>query len=471
MVFKHYIHLLATLALVCSASAAGTAYAQTMSSGGYKVDGDFIEFGGTASGTGFQINSTGDSGAEGMGSSASYNLTGGFVLASTLDTDLDTIPDTIENNAQNGGDGNGDGVPDRLQAHVATAFNTSTNLPVTVQFTGGCPLVLGLASKPLSAYGISDPNYSYPLGMIDFDVDCSGNIGTTTQVTVFYDSVQSTGSWIYRKYKGGQFYTVNALATAVPANAISSTYTYTVGPSTGAQVTKVQYSIQDGDLADNDATANARIKDPFGPAIYTPAPTPSTGGGGGVIPNLISGVYNFLGLGAGINGTSTSVKDVTKLFTQNLGKNEVGTSTTIVTPEEGGFVDVVAGAVKNVVKALTGSGDTLGTLAQNGTMHPMQFVWYVDALQGEFGPIVWFFSLIGLFCLFILTYYALWWLMRIFKRIQRIQKPDHSIVTTVVQPAPMIGGVHTGVFPTGKDAATAAPQKPPTADFIEEDIQ
>lgn len=167
--------------------------------------------------------------------------------------DNDGVDKGTEDNAPNSGDGNNDGTPDSQQSNVSSLPN---------------PVVGGTAYKTLEISACEnitsasvaggtdlddDKEYEYPLGLMDFSVDCA-SIGDSAEITIYYDKEYETEDWVARKYLNGTFVTID---DATFGNA-------TVGSQT---VTTMKYSVTDGGELDADGEANGTIVDPAGPAV------------------------------------------------------------------------------------------------------------------------------------------------------------------------------------------------------------
>ena len=173
------------------------------------------------------------------------------------DSDGDGVPDDEEDEAP-GGDGNGDGVPDRLQSTVVTKRNPATGATSTFVVSGDCLVVDAFDIVQESELSSQDAVFNYPVGLIDFVLDC-GQAGDSVEVTVFYDDDYDTSSWLFRKFDDRQrsYRDISSIATFGDA---------TVG---GTTVTTVTYSLTDGGANDVDGLANGTIVDPAGPATST----------------------------------------------------------------------------------------------------------------------------------------------------------------------------------------------------------
>lgn len=167
----------------------------------------------------------------------------------------DRVSDQDENAGPNGGDGNGDGTNDSSQAYVASFPNSQVGggAYMTIEIDNqDCTSLKGIRVLSKSSLGIND-DHDYPVGLLDFGVDCSG-AGDSTEVTIYYDKVYDTSRWIARKYIDSAFQNLPG-ATFGTAN---------IG---GTQVTTMTYTLVDGGPLDTDGVANGRIQDPAGPGV------------------------------------------------------------------------------------------------------------------------------------------------------------------------------------------------------------
>ncbi len=194
--------------------------------------------------------------------------TGYVTLMDVLDDDGDGNPDSIEDAGNNGGDGNGDGIPDSEQQSVSGAPNPVTGDYTTLESAGAsCTFITSNAMVEESGLAVSDPTYEYPVGLVDFQVECT-NPGESADVVVYYGQIYDTSEWQWRKFNSvGEVY-----------SDISSLVVYGTADLDGDMiddVTTASFTVTDGDPeTDEDGIANRFIVDPSGPAItgFVPAP-------------------------------------------------------------------------------------------------------------------------------------------------------------------------------------------------------
>jgi len=179
------------------------------------------------------------------------------------DGDGDGVSDFTENSGTNGWDGDWDGTPDRLQQNVSGAQNPVTGEPATLKSQGQCTFITRNAFVAESSLTVQDPTADYPLGLVDFSVNCT-TPGDSTNVTIYYDQVYDTSSWTYKKYDdlGNVYADISSWVIFGTA---------TVGSDT---VTTVSFTVTDGDpQTDEDGLVNGVIDDPSGPAIVDASTT------------------------------------------------------------------------------------------------------------------------------------------------------------------------------------------------------
>lgn len=184
-----------------------------------------------------------------------------------VDTDGDGVPNYVENQGANNGDGDGDGVLDSTQQNVSGAINPVTGNYSTLKATGQCTFITENAFIAESSLAASDPTAEYPVGLVDFKVQCT-NPGESSNVTIYYSQQYDTSNWKYKKY--------NSVTGNVYAD-ITNIVTFGTAVVGANTVTTASFTVTDGDPAtDEDGVADGIINDPSGPAITS---TLSTGSG------------------------------------------------------------------------------------------------------------------------------------------------------------------------------------------------
>ena len=174
--------------------------------------------------------------------------------------------------ANNGGDGNGDGIPDVLQSSVASRTNSVTGKSMTLASSNAnCGVINSLAGIAESTLGAQDVRYDYPVGIFDYEINCT-NPGDTTTVSIYLDQNYDTTDWVFRKFDANTntYSTVSEVVKITPANEQINPTILANGIAKGSSVTSIVYDIQDGDSLDEDTAANAVIVDPAGPGLLVP---------------------------------------------------------------------------------------------------------------------------------------------------------------------------------------------------------
>jgi hypothetical protein len=176
--------------------------------------------------------------------------------ADQIDSDDDGITDVIEDAGPNGGDANNDGTPDSEQSNVSSFVSDVTENPVVLEVSEDCTITeVGVDNE--SANNVDDGSYIYPLGMMNFMLDCAdpGYIATITQY--YYD--QTTRNYELRKYHptDNEYFGID--------NASISNQTID-----SRDVVVATYEVQDGGELDVDGTEDGSIVDPAGLAVLQP---------------------------------------------------------------------------------------------------------------------------------------------------------------------------------------------------------
>lgn len=182
---------------------------------------------------------------------------------SNIDTDGDGTMDTVEDFAPNSGDANDDGTQDSQQANVASYVNPVTSEYNVLESDSSCSVV---ESNTITESNNTqqDSSYDYPLGLMDFTVNC-GTTGTTTSIKQYYYDTQNTPS-VARKYNPNTNSYSNIASTTTSQTTIDS-----------KNVTVLAYSVTDGADLDTDNLANGIIVDPAGLALPTSDELANTG--------------------------------------------------------------------------------------------------------------------------------------------------------------------------------------------------
>lgn len=209
-------------------------------------------------------NTTKDASGTGYEPGDAFTMPATNVTLFAIWDDNDGISLAVENAAPNNGDGNNDGVLDSQQANVVSFVNTVTGKPATlaVESAGNeCHLntVTIMAGDSLT----NDSDYTYPLGLFDFTVDCGVNGFSATVKQYFYEP--DMNSFVLRKFANDRYQTID-----------DATFTaQTIG---GQPVLVASYVVVDGGVLDTDGTVNGVITDPAGPGVPVAMPgVPNTG--------------------------------------------------------------------------------------------------------------------------------------------------------------------------------------------------
>ncbi|HVN40165.1 MAG TPA: integrin alpha [Myxococcota bacterium] len=174
------------------------------------------------------------------------------------DSDADGIADSIERAGPNDGDGNGDGIPDSEQATVASLPDGVSGNYVTIEKTSGCISLGQVTARSEADMPQQDPGYSYPRGIIGFELSCGA--GDTGTVTILYRGSPAPVP-PYRKY-----------GPTTPGNPATAQWYDFPGATYGSRlvgsvsVPTVTLTLVDGGLGDSTGVDGV-IVDPGGPAM------------------------------------------------------------------------------------------------------------------------------------------------------------------------------------------------------------
>jgi hypothetical protein len=170
------------------------------------------------------------------------------------ETTSTTAPST---QVPNNGDANGDGQVDADQDNVVTFQNDATKNGETqwasFEFTDACEKT-ALSMKKEESFTAQDVSYDYPVGLMNFTLECSQPTITVSQY--LYGLTENASSFVARKYLSYN----NTYVTLEGASVTD----VTIG---GNHVIKLTYSLTDGGKYDNDQTVNGTIVDPAGIAL------------------------------------------------------------------------------------------------------------------------------------------------------------------------------------------------------------
>jgi hypothetical protein len=191
--------------------------------------------------------------------------------------DGDGVASGVEDGGPNSGDGNNDGVPDRSQGSVASLPASSGRGYVTVVLSSndpdpGCHQLLSVSAVSPALLG-QDPGFTYPFGMVSFQVNCADSVTVTF---IMHGAMGLTPSMTYREFGPmapnfagpARFYTLPGVVFGtmnIPGEGTVRTATFT---------------LTDQRLGDGSGVVGT-IVDPSGPAISSSkgvAPVMSFGG-------------------------------------------------------------------------------------------------------------------------------------------------------------------------------------------------
>lgn len=182
------------------------------------------------------------------------------------DGDADGIADGVEAAAPNSGDANNDGTADNEQANVTSFVNEVTSIYTVLEVSDECTIA-EVSAADENTNTIKDSGYNYPVGLMNFTINCGEN-GFTATVKQYYFGVNDIANLVVRKH---------IPATGAYFN-LSGEYGATIQQLTigGQKVAVASYQVTDGGVLDTDGTVNGRITDPAGLATAAVG-APNTG--------------------------------------------------------------------------------------------------------------------------------------------------------------------------------------------------
>jgi len=157
---------------------------------------------------------------------------------------------TTEDGAPNNGDANNDGIADSSQDSVTSILDSVTNAYAVLETTGTTGHTV-VEVKSESSNSQTDPDYSYPAGLLHFTATLSEAGSTITVTQYFYGVDQAT--YVLRKY--------NSITNVYSTVSGATLSTVTVG---GKTAIKAVYQVTDGSSLDEDGLVNGSITDPVG---------------------------------------------------------------------------------------------------------------------------------------------------------------------------------------------------------------
>lgn len=176
-----------------------------------------------------------------------------------LDNDDDGVNDAVENAGPNGGDGNDDGTLDSEQASVATILDAESDDYVTLALDpdGECNQIDDFASKLESELSESDPDYTYPLTLVEFTIPCADSVDGT----IYWHGEEEFTNQIYRKF--GPTTPGDSSTTSWYTAEQFITSTTNIG---GEATATASFTLTDGEVGDDTGNDNV-IVDANGPGL------------------------------------------------------------------------------------------------------------------------------------------------------------------------------------------------------------
>lgn len=203
-----------------------------------------------------------------------------------IDSDGDGAQDVIENAGPNGGDANDDGIPDSGQANVFSALNYFTGDYQVLETD--CDAIYNILTA--DPYYLHDQDYTYPMGLNDFQVECPES-GMTAHVAMYNYGVEFNPNYVMRKqtYDGHYIYsTIDGYQLSNPT-------------ISGGSVTKVEYDLTEGGPLDLDPNPeDGLIYDPAGLGLPVASSQSSSPNGGSSSGSGDSNSNNLAGTGQSV---------------------------------------------------------------------------------------------------------------------------------------------------------------------------
>lgn len=168
------------------------------------------------------------------------------IQAGDCDSDEDGTKDVVENTAPNNGDANNDGIKDRDQVNVVSGRSTESYSLVTPK-TSIVRSSSTLTSNEVE--GLNDRQYPFGLQSFTLQVDTQ----EPQSVEIIYFTAEDVDSIIPQKYN-----------TSTKQFSALSNATLTKTTVNGMAAVRLQYTVQDGGVNDEDGVVNGLIVDPVG---------------------------------------------------------------------------------------------------------------------------------------------------------------------------------------------------------------
>ncbi|HMS23995.1 MAG TPA: CSLREA domain-containing protein [Candidatus Saccharibacteria bacterium] len=201
-----------------------------------------------------------DASGDGFGSTSEFSafLNDQSVIQPT-DNDGDGVADSIEDAGPNGGDGNDDGTLDGEQGNVATILDAEDDDYITLELdsAGECDQIDDFASKLESELSESDPDFIYPLTLVEFTIPCEDSVDGT----IFWHGEEEFTTQVYRKF--GPTTPGDSSTTSWYTAEQFITSTEDIG---GEATATASFTLTDGEAGDDTGNDNV-IVDANGPGL------------------------------------------------------------------------------------------------------------------------------------------------------------------------------------------------------------
>jgi hypothetical protein len=204
----------------------------------------------------------------------------GDQVSFTTSNDGTGVPSATQDAGPNGGDGNGDGILDSKQATVASLPSATGGGYLTVEISG-CSQIEQVQAHTYESVGTSDPGYSYPFGLLGFEIPCA-----SATVRIYYHGADSLAGFTYRKYGPTPDDWGISLWYTMPGA------TFGTGEIGEATVPYAEFVLTESQLGDD--TNGSPIIDQGGPAQPGPTFIPTLNEWGMIILSLLMAVSAFV---------------------------------------------------------------------------------------------------------------------------------------------------------------------------------
>ena len=205
----------------------------------------------------------------------------GTEMSFTTSNDGTGVPSGTQDAGPNGGDGNGDGIMDSKQTTVASLPSATGEGYLTIEITG-CDQIEQVQAYTYESVGVGDPDYSYPFGLLGFEIPCS-----SATVKIYYHCAGSLGGYTYRKYGPTPADWGTSLWYTMPGATFG---TEEIG---GVTVPYAEFDLTESELGDD--TNGSPIIDQGGPAQQGgPTAVPTLNEWGMIILSLLMAISAFI---------------------------------------------------------------------------------------------------------------------------------------------------------------------------------